>query len=81
MSLLRDEAARGTAVAVTLHDLALASRHCDEIVVLHNGHVAAQGTPDEALSDAALAQVFGISALRAADPGGGRGALLAWQRL
>ena len=37
MELLREEAARGTAVAVTLHDLSLASRHCDEIVVLRPG--------------------------------------------
>src|SRR6185312_7106802 len=37
MELLREEAARGTAVAVTLHDLALASRHCDEIIVLDKG--------------------------------------------
>jgi len=34
MELLREEAARGTAVAVTLHDLALAARYCDEVLVL-----------------------------------------------
>jgi iron complex transport system ATP-binding protein len=64
MELLRAEAARGVAVAITLHDLSLASRFCDEIVVLRNGHVAGQGAPDEVLSDAALAQVFGIAAKR-----------------
>ena len=78
MGLLREEAARGTAVAVTLHDLALASRHCDEILMLHEGRVAASGTPDEALSDTALAHVFGISARRTADPAGGRAALTPW---
>jgi iron complex transport system ATP-binding protein len=78
MGLLREEAARGTAVAVTLHDLALASRHCDEILVLHEGRVAASGTPNEALSDAALASVFGIAARRTADPAGGRAALTPW---
>lgn len=64
MELLRAEAARGVAVAITLHDLSLASRFCDEIVVLRNGHVAGQGVPAEVLSDAALAQVFGIAAKR-----------------
>ena len=64
MELLRAEAARGVAVAITLHDLSLASRFCDEIVVLRNGHVAGQGAPEEVLSDAALAQVFGIAAKR-----------------
>jgi iron complex transport system ATP-binding protein len=76
MDLLREEAARGTAVAVTLHDLALASRHCDAIVVLHEGRAAAQGAPDVALSDDALARVFGIAAQRTAD-----GAVVASRRL
>jgi iron complex transport system ATP-binding protein len=70
MELLREEAARGTAVGVTLHDLSLAARYCDEIVVLQNGTVAAQGTPDAALSDARLAAVFGVAARRAVDDAG-----------
>jgi iron complex transport system ATP-binding protein len=81
MELLREEAARGTAVAVTLHDLSLASRHCDEIVVLDRGKVAGQGEPDAALSDPLLAQAFGIAALHMRDPAGGRGALTPWRRL
>jgi len=59
MALLRDEAARGTAVVVTLHDLALASRHCDTILVLHRGRVAGHELSDETLS-----KVFGIAARR-----------------
>ena len=81
MELLREEASRGTAVAVTLHDLSLASRHCDQIVVLHRGEVAGQGSAEVAFSDALLAQVFGIAALRTQDPTGGRGALTPWNRL
>jgi iron complex transport system ATP-binding protein len=76
MDLLREEAARGTAVAVTLHDLALASRACDAIIVLKDGQVAASGRPAEALSDAALANVFRIAAQRTAD-----GAVVATRRL
>ena len=81
MELLREEAARGTAVAVTLHDLALASRHCDEIVVLDKGRLAGQGAPQDALSDALLARVFGIAAMHTTDPMGGRPALTPWRRL
>jgi len=81
MELLREEAARGTAVAVTLHDLALASRHCDELVVLHEGRVAGQGAPAGALSDALLARVFGIAALHVPDPSGGPATLTPWRRL
>jgi len=67
MDLLREEARRGTAVAVTLHDLALASRHCDRVVVLHAGRAAAQGAPQGALADATLAAVFGVGAERNGD--------------
>jgi iron complex transport system ATP-binding protein len=76
MELLHEEAGRGTAVAVTLHDLSLAARHCDEIIVLHQGRAAAMGRPDAALSDATLAEVFGIAAERTAS-----GAVIASRRL
>lgn len=75
MELLRGEAARGVAVAITLHDLSLASRFCDEVVVLRNGHVIGQGAPGDVLSDVALAQVFGIAAKRL------DGNILPWSRV
>jgi len=78
MELLREEARRGTAVVVTLHDLALAARYCDELVLLRDGRIASTGAPAEALSDAALAHVFGVRALRATADGR---SLLAWERL
>lgn len=61
MDLLREEAGRGTAVAVTLHDLSLAARHCDTVLVLQDGRLAAGGTPENALSDATLAGVFQVA--------------------
>ena len=61
MNILREEARRGTAVAVTLHDLPLAARYCDEVIVLCDGVVAAAGPAPEALCDATLAQVFGVA--------------------
>ncbi len=70
MELLCEEARRGTAVVVTLHDLSLAVRYCDELVLLKDGGVAAMGPPQEALSDAALARVFGVGALRMPDATG-----------
>lgn len=80
MALLRDEAARGTAVLVTLHDLSLASRYCDEVVVMREGRLAAQGTPDNALADASLADVFGISVRRMGECGE-RAAIVPWQQI
>jgi len=61
MELLREEAGRGTAVAITLHDLALAGSYCDEVLVLAEGRLAAAGGPEAALSDATLARVFQIA--------------------
>jgi iron complex transport system ATP-binding protein len=75
MELLRAESARGTAVIVTLHDLALASRFCDEIVVLRNGEIAAWGAPAEALDDRTLQDVFAIEARRI------EGGIVPWQRI
>ena len=70
MELLREEARRGTAIVVTLHDLSLAARYCDRLVLLKNGRVASSGAPDQALSDEALAGVFGVGALRVRDEAG-----------
>jgi iron complex transport system ATP-binding protein len=58
LDLLRAEAKAGAAVVVTLHDLGLAARTCDRILVLDHGRVAAEGAPAEALSPAVLASVF-----------------------
>jgi iron complex transport system ATP-binding protein len=79
MALLKEEARRGTAIAVTLHDLSLAARHCDSVLVLDNGTVAARGTPDVALSDEILSSVFGIAAIRMTDPTSGHAAVLPWR--
>jgi len=75
MELLRAEAARGTAVIVTLHDLSLASRFCDTIVVMSDGRVAAEGTAGDALSDDVLRSVFAISARRLET------GIVPWQRI
>ena len=60
LELLRAEAAKGAAVVITLHDLTLAARACDRLVVLHEGRAVAQGEPRTALSPDVLATVFGL---------------------
>ena len=76
MELLQAEARRGTAVIVTLHDLALASRFCDHVLVLHKGRIVADGPPALALADTVLQAVFAISAIRLGDA-----AIIPWQRV
>ena len=70
LDLLRAEAAAGAAVVVTLHDLGLAARSCDRVLVLDHGRVAAQGGPVEALSPAVLASVFRLDGALIETPAG-----------
>jgi iron complex transport system ATP-binding protein len=58
LDLLRAEARRGAAVVVTLHDLGLAARSCDRILVVDHGRIVAEGPPREALSRFILNEVF-----------------------
>lgn len=58
LDLLRAEAAKGAAVVVTLHDLGLAARSCDRIVVVDHGRIVAEGLPRAALSRFILSHVF-----------------------
>lgn len=60
LDLLRAEVAGGAAVVVTLHDLGLAARACDRVVVVSRGRIVAEGAPREALSPEVLASVFGL---------------------
>ena len=64
MALLRDLATQGRIVVVVLHDLALAARFADRAILLGEGRVLADGPPDTALDDAALARAYGVSVTR-----------------
>lgn len=62
LELLRAEAVRGKAVAVVLHDLQLAARFCDRLLLLNGGHMIVCGTPREVLSAETLAAIWRIDA-------------------
>jgi iron complex transport system ATP-binding protein len=53
---------RGMIVVMVLHDLAIAARWSDRIVVLAEGAVAADGPPAEAISAEVLARVYKVAA-------------------
>ncbi len=62
---LMDAAARlareqGVAVLAVLHDLNLAARYADELVVMQQGRIVAQGKPGGVLTDDLLARVFRV---------------------
>ena len=53
---------QGRGVVLTLHDLTLAVRIADRVVVLSNGAVAADGPPSQAVTPAILRDVYGVDA-------------------
>ncbi|MFT3939382.1 ABC transporter ATP-binding protein [Rhodopseudomonas sp.] len=65
MQTLRTTANAGTLVIVVTHDLGLAARFADTVLVMASGRLAAHGAPSEALSDEIMQQVFRVSAYRA----------------
>jgi iron complex transport system ATP-binding protein len=65
MTNLREAADGGVLVIVVTHDLGLAARFADTVLVLSNGRLVSQGAPAEALSEKVMSEVFRISAYRA----------------
>jgi iron complex transport system ATP-binding protein len=61
MGILRAEAARGACVIVVLHDLGLAARFADRIVVLANHKVSADGPPAVALAAGVIEAAYGVT--------------------
>jgi iron complex transport system ATP-binding protein len=65
MQTLRTAASKGTLVIVVTHDLGLAARFADTVLVLSEGRLVSQGPPAQALSEQVIGEVFRISAYRA----------------
>ena len=59
---LRRLAGEGRVVVAVLHDLALAARWADRIVVLQDGGLHSDGPPATVLTPAMLAEVYGVAA-------------------
>ncbi len=62
METLTGRAAAGTGIVIVVHDLTVAARYCQRLVLLHQGRVAARGAPAEVLSPANLKAYYGIRA-------------------
>ncbi len=61
LEMVRDLAYReGLGVVAAIHDLPLAARFCDRIVLIAQGRVLAAGRPDQVFTPGRLAQVFGV---------------------
>nr|WP_298146761.1 heme ABC transporter ATP-binding protein [uncultured Pseudomonas sp.] len=63
LQAVRTFAERGAAVLVILHDLNLAARYCDRLLLLDHGRAHALGSPEQVLRAEPLQTVFGLEVL------------------
>ena len=58
----------GRTVVMVLHDLNLAARYADRLVAMKDGAIVARVAPAEVMTEALLAEVFGLEARVITDP-------------
>ncbi|MFA9504544.1 ATP-binding cassette domain-containing protein [Natrinema sp. H-ect1] len=68
LELVRELVEGGRTVVAAIHDLELAARYCDRLVLLADGRVAADGPPSSVLTREALADSFDANAVVTPSP-------------
>ena len=58
----------GTTIVMVLHDLNLAARYADHLIVMSAGRIVAEGTPREVITAEIVLQSFGLEAMVVDDP-------------
>jgi iron complex transport system ATP-binding protein len=68
LELVRDLVEEGRTVIAAIHDLDLAARYCDRLVLLADGRVAADGPPASVVTRESLADSFDANAVVTRNP-------------
>ncbi|WP_250447266.1 ABC transporter ATP-binding protein [Actinotalea sp. C106] len=76
LEVLRGEVTRGRTVVLVIHDLTLAARYADDLVVMAGGRVLARGEPVTTLTEEVVERAFGVRARLLEDPDTGRPVVL-----
>lgn len=66
---------QGITVIAVLHDLNLAGKHCDDVLMLADGRVVATGAPGEVLTEDNLLEVYGVKTIIGTRPDADRPAI------
>ena len=59
---------RNLTVVIALHDLSMAARYCEELILLNHGECYSKGNPEEVLTPQNIETVFGVKAQLYRDP-------------
>ena len=62
LQIFRKLAHADRTVVIVMHDLTLAARFCDRLVLMAEGRVVADGTPRDVLTPGALSRFYGVTA-------------------
>ncbi|ETI60614.1 Fe(3+) dicitrate ABC transporter ATP-binding protein FecE [Marinomonas profundimaris] len=68
MHLLRKLNQQGKTIITVLHDINQAARYCDHLIVMKEGEIITQGSPDSVLTRDMLKTVFSLNAQIHQDP-------------
>lgn len=68
LKLMREYTNRGVCVVTAIHDLSLASRYADKLILLKEGQIISSGLPQDVLVSENIKASYGISALVYNDP-------------
>lgn len=63
MEVLRAYADKGRTVIAVLHDLTLAARHCDRLLLLDGGRIKADGAPGAVLTSQNIRETYRVEAV------------------
>ncbi len=78
--LLRRSASAGTTVVLITHNLDLAARYADRILLLDRGHAAAEGSVEEVVREDIVSAVYGWPVAVRKDPVSGATGVIPLER-
>ena len=68
LGLVRKLVDDGLTAIAAIHDLNLAARYCDRLVLISNGAVVTEGPPEEVLTPETIESAFGVRSAVYRDP-------------
>ena len=68
LGLIREWATNGATAIAAVHDLNMATRHCDFLILLSEGRVIAEGTPQDVLTAENIRRAYGVESVIYRDP-------------